>query len=122
LYILTKDPIDSTSDTENTQGNILTALLNFPVVYTFHVVGRTSGDESLQSIFIEQVKDVINQFSSTATTLLQDNNNKNDVVYHIVPRGTKFTKISIQKEVINAQEIAFIYDQLSKLDLSIMQF
>ena len=97
----------------------MNALLKFPVTYTFHVVGKTSGDVAIQSLFVEQVKNTIVQSSSTP--LFMDNSD-DDVLYEITARGTKYTKVSIRKEVINAEEITFIYDQLSKLDLSVMQF
>lgn len=124
------DPIDSTTDTESTSGNIFNALLKFPLQHTFHVVGKTGGDDTIQSLFVQQVKDTIIQSSYTPILLTTDgsetdddnNNNSNDIQYEVTNRGTKFTKITIQKEVINAEEITFIYNQLSKLELSVMQF
>ena len=82
-------------------------------------MGKTSGDVAIQALFLDQVKNAIVQSSSTP--MLLDNCN-DDVIYEITPRGTKYTKVSIKKEVVNAEEIAFIYDQLSKLELSVMQF
>jgi putative lipoic acid-binding regulatory protein len=107
-----QDPIDAATDTEYVQGNILNALLTFPVSYTFHVVGKTSGDETLQSTFVQQVKDVVKN----------TNTNDDDPTYHITPRGAKYTKVSIEKQVLNSEEIALIYTQLSNLELSVMQF
>jgi putative lipoic acid-binding regulatory protein len=97
----------------------LNALLKFPVTYTFHVVGKTSGDMTIQELFVEQVKNTIVQSSSTPIFM---DNHDDDVLYEITARGSKYTKVSIRKEVINAEEITFIYDQLSKLELSVMQF
>jgi putative lipoic acid-binding regulatory protein len=102
-----KDPIDSNTDTEHAQGHILNAMLSFPATYTFHVVGKTAGDGDLQSIFVQQVKDVMRD---------------DTVVFTITPRGRKFTKVSIHKVVVNSEEISSIYEQLSKLELSVMQF
>ena len=114
-----KDPIDSSKDTEATSGNILNALLKFPVSYTFHVVGKTSGDDAIKALFVEQVKSTMIQSSSTP--ILMDHDDE-DIRYEITERGTKYTKVSIQKEVVNAEEITHIYDQLSKLELCVMQF
>ena len=97
----------------------MSALLKFPVTYTFHVVGKTSGDSVIKEAFVKQIEDIIIQ--SSFTPMLMDGIN-DDVRYEVTERGTKFTKVSIQKEVINAEEIAYIYDQLSKLELSVMQF
>ena len=118
---MTQDPIDSSKDTETTSGNILNAFLKFPVTYTFHVVGKTSGDTTIKELFLKQIKDTMIQ--SSFTPMLMDNSaDSDDVRYEITERGTKFIKVSIQKEVINAEEITHIYDQLSKLELSVMQF
>lgn len=86
----------------------MSAILNFPITYTFHVVGRTEGDVELQSQFLDQVKDIMEREEA--------------VKYEMIPRGSKFTKISFEKQVINADEISEIYSRLSQLELSIMQF
>jgi putative lipoic acid-binding regulatory protein len=131
-----KDPIDSSTDTENTSGNILNALLKFPVQYIFHVVGKTSGDVTIQSLFVEQVKEIIVQTSpippifiirdkndnNTATTFNNTETRDSNVLLEVTERGTKYTKVSIEKEVINAEEIAHIYNLLGQLELSVMQF
>eukprot|EP00555_Chaetoceros_dichaeta_P001698 CAMPEP_0198279700 /NCGR_PEP_ID=MMETSP1447-20131203/67070_1 /TAXON_ID=420782 /ORGANISM="Chaetoceros dichaeta, Strain CCMP1751" /LENGTH=253 /DNA_ID=CAMNT_0043974905 /DNA_START=119 /DNA_END=881 /DNA_ORIENTATION=+ len=39
------DPLQSDTDTEQTDGNIFNALLQFPTLYTFNIVGRTRGDD-----------------------------------------------------------------------------
>jgi putative lipoic acid-binding regulatory protein len=86
----------------------MNAILNFPVVFTFHVVGRTAGDVELQSHLLEQVKDVMEREEA--------------VKYEVIPRGSKFTKISIEKQVVNADEISEIYTRLSQIELTVMQF
>jgi putative lipoic acid-binding regulatory protein len=97
----------------------LNALLKFPVRYTFHVVGKTSGDAVIKELFVKQIKDIFIQSSFTPMFMDKEDD---DVRYEITERGTKFTKVTIQKEVINAEEITYIYDELSKLELSVMQF
>jgi putative lipoic acid-binding regulatory protein len=99
----------------------LNALLKFPVTYTFHVVGKTSGNVTIQELFVEEVKRTIVQSSSTPI-FMDNQDDDDDVHYEITARGSKYTKVSIRKEVINAEEITFIYDQLSNLELCVMQF
>ena len=106
--------MDASTDTETTSGNILNALMKFPVVYTFHVVGKTNGDAATQSFFVQQVQRTIQESCG--------DDDDEPVRYDVTQRGTKYTKVSIQKQVMNAQEITFIYDQLSQLDRSVMQF
>ena len=106
--------MDASTDTETTSGNILNALMKFPVVYTFHVVGKTNGDAATQSSFVQQVQRTIQESCG--------DDDDEPVRYDVTQRGTKYTKVSIQKQVMNAQEITFIYDQLSQLDRSVMQF
>lgn len=106
--------MDANTDTETTSGNILNALMKFPVVYTFHVVGKTNGDAATQSSFVQQVQRTIQESCG--------DDDDEPVRYDVTQRGTKYTKVSIQKQVMNAQEITFIYDQLSQLDRSVMQF
>lgn len=107
--------MDASTDTETTSGNILNALMKFPVTYTFHVVGKTNGDAATQSSFVQQVQRTIQESSDS-------DDDDEQVRYDVTQRGTKYTKVSIQKQVMNAQEITFIYDQLSQLDRSVMQF
>ena len=89
--------------------------MKFPVVYTFHVVGKTNGDAATQSSFVQQVQRTIQESCG-------DDDDDEPVRYDVTQRGTKYTKVSIQKQVMNAQEITFIYDQLSQLDRSVIQF
>ena len=108
-----QDPADSANDNERENGNILQAMLTFPLEYRFHVVGRTGGDQSSQDEFVGQVKGIM-----TTTTGLKDD----EVVCRITPRGTKYTKVTIQLQVESADVITSIYEQLEALELSVMQF
>jgi len=87
-------------------------MLKFPLEYTFHVVGKTAGDAEMQERFVQQVKDVV---STTIDT-------REELVYRITPRGSKFTKVTIQVQVDNAKIVTSIYDKLEQLELSVMQF
>jgi len=61
------DPLQSDADTEQTDGNILNALLQFPTLYTFNIVGRTTSgggdngddDDSIKDAYVEQVKSIV---------------------------------------------------------------
>mmetsp|Transcript_31016 Transcript_31016/g.36861 ORF Transcript_31016/g.36861 Transcript_31016/m.36861 type:complete len:280 (+) Transcript_31016:58-897(+) len=59
------DPLQSDTDTEQTDGNIFNALLQFPTLYTFNIVGRTRGDDdddddnSIKDAYVEQVKSIV---------------------------------------------------------------
>ena len=86
-------------------------MLTFPLEYTFYVVGKTLGDDALQEQFVQQVKDLVQ--AATANT---------EMVVDMKPRGTKFTKVTIQVEVVSSDIIASIYDELGKLELSVMRF
>lgn len=113
LHLLTtiQDPADTANDNERENGNILNALLRFPLEYTFHVVGKTDGDGDVRDEFVEQVKRI------PKTTTGAD-----PVDCKITPRGSKFTKVTMQVQVESADAINSIYDQLRGLELSVMQF
>lgn len=107
------DPPDAAADTENENGNILNAMLKFPVEYAFNAVGRTSGDPQIQQYFVDQVKEVV--MSRTGET-------EERLATRVTPRGSRFTKVTIQAEVQSASMIAKIYEELSELELCVMQF
>jgi putative lipoic acid-binding regulatory protein len=105
------DPPNETDDTENETGHILNAMLEFPVTYSFNVVGRTSGDEAKKDIFVEQVKAAVTSISGPDGMSLR-----------ITPRGKSFTKVVIQANVESAVMITNIYKELEQLEMSVMQF
>ena len=41
------DPIQTEMDNENADGNILQAMINFPSLYVFNIVGRTNGIDEI---------------------------------------------------------------------------
>lgn len=58
------DPVQGDTDTENTDGNILSALLQFPSLYTFNIVGRTGGgdngdDGSVKDAYVRSVRSIV---------------------------------------------------------------
>jgi putative lipoic acid-binding regulatory protein len=99
-------------DNENETGHILNAMLQFPVTYSFNVVGRTSGDEAKKDVFVEQVKAAVTSISGP----------DQDMALRITPRGKSFTKVVIQAHVESAAMITSIYKELEQLEMSVMQF
>jgi len=95
-------------------------MLNFPLEYTFHVVGKTGGDRDAQEEFVGQVKEIAK--TTTASSSAPGGDDGDEVICRITPRGSKFTKVTIQVQVDSADVIASIYDQLEALELSVMQF
>lgn len=100
------------TDDERQDGNILNAMLTFPVKYSFNVVGKTNGDNALQEQFIEQVKEVLGGVTG----------DKDDLECQITPRGKNFTKVIVQAKVESAAMISIAYQELEALDMAIMRF
>jgi len=101
-------------DNERENGNILAAMLKFPVQYSFNVVGKTEGDETKRDVFVDQVKSIVLDGSSEL--------DKEGMACVITPRGKKFTKITIEAQVESPAMITNIYEELEQLDMSVMQF
>lgn len=104
------DPPEGT-DNENESGHILNAMLNFPVSYSFNVVGRTLGDEIKTNDFVDQVKAAV-----------LDSTGEDEMVCRVTPRGKNFTKVVIESNVQSAAMITAIYKELEGLEMSVMQF
>jgi putative lipoic acid-binding regulatory protein len=99
-------------DDENQSGNILNALLKFPVRYSFNVAGRTSGDDKLKDQFIDEVKDIVASLSGDGDRM----------EVRITPRGQSFTRVTMQVTVESVLIINSIYDALEKSDKTVMQY
>jgi putative lipoic acid-binding regulatory protein len=107
------DPADVEANNERGSGNILNALLDFPVNYSFNVVGKTRGDKTLEEEFIQQVKAIV---------LKGSGDDEENVLCQIIPRGKSFTKVTVEVQVDSAIIISSIYEQLEELEISVMQF
>lgn len=103
------DPQDGVDD-ERQEGNILQAMLTFPVRYTFNIVGKTMGDESKKEEYITAVKQAV---IATAG---------DDIACKITPRGKNFVKVQCEAEVLNAGMINTIYEEIEKLEQTVMRF
>lgn len=105
------DPVEGVVDDERADGNILNAILEFPIRYTFNVVGRTSGDDKHKEEYIEGVKKVIFATSGDG-----------DILCKVSPRGKNFTKVQCEANVQSAAMINMIYDEIDRLEATVMRF
>ncbi|KAG7360548.1 DUF493 domain containing protein [Nitzschia inconspicua] len=103
------DPIGE--DDERQEGNILNAMLSFPSRYTFNVVGRTMGDDTLQQEYTDSVRKVVH--STTGDE---------EMSCKCKRRGTKFTKVQCEASVQSVTMINNIYNELDGLEMTVMRF
>lgn len=108
------DPVGN--DDERQEGNILNAMLTFPSRYTFTVVGKTilGGEEdkgSTQKGYVDQVLKIVH-----------GNTGDEEVVCDVIPRGTKFVKVQCEASVQSVTMINTIYEELDKLERTVMRF
>ena len=109
------DPADASQDTESTSGNIIGAIMNFPTVYTFNVVGKPDANDTVsQNAFVETVQSIVRSGAGLRADATIDTT--------IVPRGSKYVKVSVSVAVENGTMISEIYDMLGALPESLMQF
>ena len=104
----TYDPPPGTTDDENQMGYITGALLQFPTDYTFSVVGKTSDGDS----YANDVKSLVESILGSDTRMET----------RVVPRGTKFTKVSVKVNVESAAMITSIYAELDSMEMTVMKF
>lgn len=105
------DPQSETDD-ERQDGNILSAMLKFPVRYSFNVVGRTSGDDVTKEKYVEDVKGVVSTESGDV----------DGMECRVTPRGKNFTRVSILVTVESAAIINSIYSALGDIELTVMKY
>lgn len=105
------DPANGVDD-ERQDGNILNAMLQFPTEFSFSAVGRTNGDDVLVETYAQQVKEIV-----TALAGEEDN-----FQCQVTPRGKSFTRVSIQVRVDSAAVINSIYDELDKMEMTVMKY
>ena len=105
------DPANGVDD-ERQDGNILNAMLQFPTEFSFSAVGRTSGDDLLVEKYAQQVKEIV-----TALAGEEDN-----FQCRVTPRGKSFTRVSIKVRVDSAAVINSIYEELDKMEMTVMKY
>ena len=97
-------------DDERQDGNILNAMLTFPIKYSFNVVGKTTGDTGEK--FVEQVKQVVGEATG----------DDDGMEFQITPRGKNYTKVTVQATVQSAAMISAAYKALEELEMTVMRF
>ena len=106
------DPTTGEDTEADGQGNIISALTNFPARFAFTVVGRTNGDDEAKGAYIEQVKSIVGETSGSAETLEM----------RVTPRGANFVRVSVEVTVESGAIINTIYDELSKVEATVMKY
>jgi putative lipoic acid-binding regulatory protein len=99
-------------DDERQTGNILNAILRFPVKYSFNIVGKTSGNDAVAEEFIKQVKDMI----------IEATGDKDGIQCQITPRGKNYIKVTVQANVESVAMITAAYNSIESLEWTVMRF
>ena len=132
----TYDPVDGVQDDEYQDGNIMNALMQFPQRYKFNVVGRIKrnaiqsgdGDKNEKENHKEDDDDEIrvggdhDDYVSAVKQVVFDVTGDDELVCEIKPRGTAFLKVTCEANVQSVTMINTIYDDLDKLDATVMRF
>ena len=104
------DPTEGMPDDEDQDGNIMKALLTFPTQHVFDVVGRLSS-ATTNDDYAEKVK-----------TIVFDTTGDDDMECEVIPRGKKFVKVRCTANVESTTMINTIYDELGKMESTVMKF
>ena len=99
-------------DDERQDGNILNAMLRFPVRYRFNIVGKTRGSIVVADEFVRQVKEQIMQVTG----------DKDGIQCQTTPRGKNYTKVTIEATVESAAMITAAYQAVESLEWTVMRF
>ena len=107
-------------DDENQTGRITGSLLNFPTEYTFSVVGKTPTTSAATTNNNDNGgEDYANSVKFALTSILGSDVK---IELRVVPRGTKFTRVSAKVTVDSANIISSIYEELGALDGTVMKY
>jgi putative lipoic acid-binding regulatory protein len=109
----TYDPVQAVSDNERNSGNILNAMIQFPTDYCFNVLGKTQGDDSMKQKYIQDVTSIVEKVSGYGSEHFD---------IRVIDRGIRFTKISITVKVDSTSVINSIYDELGRIDMTVMKY
>lgn len=105
------DPIQTEMDDENADGNILQAMINFPSLYVFNIVGRTNGIDEITERYVNDVKMIIFEICGDR-----------EIGVEYFARGKKFTKLKVETSVESASMITQVYKELAEHELTVMRF
>lgn len=111
------DPPTGVVDDENQTGNIMGALLQFPTEYTFSVVGKTINND--EDVEIDAGEGYANQVKQVFTSVVGENAK---MEMRVVPRGKKFTRVSVKVMVESSSVISSIYEELGAIEATVMKY
>ena len=115
------DPPSGKIDDENQMGNILGAMLQFPTEYTFSVVGKTHIDND--SLVDGKIKSPVDIYANEVKRVLMSVVGPDATMEtRVVPRGEKFTRVSVKVIVDSAAMISSIYEELDAIESTVMKF
>jgi putative lipoic acid-binding regulatory protein len=86
-------------------------MLTFSIRYTFHIVGKTSGNDTIREEYLEELNKVLLGVAGD-----------DEMTRQITPRGKNFTKVKCEVEVQSVSMINSIYDELEKMERTVMRF
>jgi putative lipoic acid-binding regulatory protein len=104
------DPPSPDTDNENVDGNILSAILNFPCKYDFNVVGKTVSDDSSET------------YASVVQRIVRENTGDEKIQCRIKPRGQNYVKLTLTATVESSAMISTVLNQIAELDQTVMRF
>ena len=104
------DPTEGVADDEDQDGNIMKALVTFPTQHVFDVVGKAAAAADQQ------------EYADRVKTVVFDTTGDEGIECEVVPRGTKFVKVRCKAVVESTTMINAIYDELGKMESTVMKF
>jgi len=122
------DPAEGMADDENQDGNIMRALITFPMLHTFDVVGRVSAeqqtkdDENDNENENESDNENNDDYAERVKRIVFETTGDEDMEVEVVPRGKKFTKVRCRAMVESTTMINAIYDELGQMESTVMKF
>jgi len=104
-------PTEGAADDEDQDGNIMRALVDFPTRHVFEAVGKAA-DDADRKVYADRVRTVV--FESTG--------DDDGLELEVVPRGSKFVKVRCSATVQSTAMINAIYEELGKIESTVMKF
>jgi len=110
------DPVEGVTDDEDQGGNIMKALITFPIQHVFDVVGRVSSADDTND------DDNNKDYADKVKTIVFDTTGDADIECEIIPRGKKFVKVQCKAMVESTTMINTIYEELGQMESTVMKF
>ncbi|VEU35520.1 unnamed protein product [Pseudo-nitzschia multistriata] len=107
------DPVEGTANDETQDGNIMSALVKFPMQHTFDVVGKVSASTG---------DDGTNDYAATVKQIIFETTGDESIECDVIPRGKKFIKVRCRAMVESTTMINSIYDELGEMESTVMKF